>query len=325
MLSINPGQIVNERIIIRDGELSPEEMETKVRQLTRHGQITGRDEKLLEALRELNVLSLDHIDRLLWNSGVAQKTIYERMRKLARHHLVSSPRSPRNEMRAWGLEPSKVYALGALGRYWLGAAVNDARVPQYLKRDQILHDLLVAEFYVRAVEAALKRGEAWSLQWVGERGASFYPRSDQPPTIAPDGLGLLAQHQVDGPAMLPFFVEFDVSRQGHGRYSSDWGRKVVGYDRFAGSQWRAHPALGNLPEFPAVLVITHGAERILNLAAAIAEKRKSPVIYYLALWQDLPPDGDLFAAPVWLVIAPDGRLIGCEPEARQSLIVVEQA
>jgi hypothetical protein len=155
-------------------------------------------------------------------------------------------------------------ALGPLGQLWLTDEVDGGYKPRHFKRNQVLHDLLVSELAARMSETATRRGPGWAFSWAGESAASFYPNEYDPPLVAPDGLGVLRRQQ----AVLPFFVEVDAGRQGHGRYSSDWGRKLVGYDRFVSSRWRAHPELGHLPAFPVVLVVTRGAERLLNLARA---------------------------------------------------------
>ena len=307
-----------ERIYARQPEAEPDlaSLREQLKQLMQRGRLTSRDERLLEYLAELSVLSLEQVGRLLWPAEATTKTVYERLRKLANHRLLSCPRTPRAEMRDWGLQLGKVYALGPLGQLWLTDEVDGGYKPRHFKRNQVLHDLLVSELAVRMSETATRRGPGWAFSWAGESAASFYPNEYDPPLIAPDGLGVLRRQQ----AVLPFFVEVDAGRQGHGRYSSDWGRKLVGYDRFVSSRWRAHPELGHLPAFPVVLVVTHGAERLLNLARAIIDKRKQPVIYYLALWDDLLDAGDLFAAPIWTVVTAEG-IVGEQPEERQPLII----
>ena len=159
--------------------------------------------------------------------------------------------------------------------------------------------------------------------WVGEKGASFYKDEHSPPIIAPDGLGILTQTSPEGEAKLPFFIEVDASREAHGRFSHDWGRKVVGYDRFFNGPWQQHPALQALTEFPVVLVITHGATRLLNLAKSIAEKRKKPIVYYLTQWQHWYEVDDGFAAPIWAAISPKGEIIGYERADRMPLLPSE--
>lgn len=291
--------------------------------LSSRGGITERDERLLEYLRELNVLSLYQVHRLLF-SEAKPRTAYLRLSVLARHRLVGSARIPRNGMTAWGLPVGKVYSLGVGGRLWLKEEVNDEYVARYLKRDQVLHDLLVAEVCVRLVEATLRRGESWSLTWAGERSASFFRHGDDiKPLIAPDGLAIVRQRRPGGKAAsLPFFVEVDASRESHGRPSSDWGRKVIGYDQFRGTndEWKSHPQLGSLPGFPLVAVITHGGQRLLNLAGAINEHRRQQVVYYLALWEDLLAGEDILTVPAWLVVMPDGQILGEAPEQRQPLL-----
>jgi hypothetical protein len=229
-------------------------------------------------------------------------------------------------MKARGLPVRKVYALGPAGKLWLKEEVNNLSVPRYLKRDQVLHDLLVAEFFLRLTEAALRRGEAWSITWAGERSASYYERPGVPgpPTIAPDGFGVVRQQRGNQVATLPFFLEMDVSRDAHGKLSSDWGRKIVGYDRFMAGKWKEHPELGGLDSFPLVAVITHGRRRLLNLAGAIGKHRQQPVIYYLTLWEDVVANDDPLLATIWVVVSAEDGLIGEDPQDRQSLLPVSR-
>ena len=292
-------------------------------QLIERGSLTERDEQLLEYLRETYVLSLDQVQRLLWPLA-SPVTAYNRLQYLQRHHLLAAARIPREGMEERRLPVGKVYALGEAGRLWLRQGV-DGRHPGYLKRDQVLHDLMIAEILVRLKEAVRRRGKEWSLAWAGEQAAAFVEPGHDNPTARPDGLAVLQQRRGDKVAVLPLFVEMDVGREPHGRPSSDWGRKVIGYDRFYGGDWRSHPRLNNLPIFPMVVVITHGEQRLLNLAKAIAEHRKQPVTYYLAHWPDLRPTGapandDILSAPAWMIVPPIGEPIGAERTARQPLV-----
>ncbi len=294
-----------------------------INELARNGRVTSRDEHLLELLREVSVLSLDQVRRLLWGEA-KEKTAYDRLSFLLNKHLLASARVPRSGMKAWSLPVRKVYALGPGGRLWLKEEVSSGPAPRYLKRDQVLHDLLAAEVFIRLSEAVLRRGETWSLSWAGERMASYFPKVDTAPLIAPDGLGIVRQQRGEKVATLPFFVEMDAGREAHGRPSSDWGRKINGYDRFMAGQWVQHPELGDLEHFPLVAVITHGHQRLLNLASAISEHRQQPVIYYLALWLDLLAAKDVLTAPIWVIVPPEGEIIGRERKQRQALLPVSR-
>jgi len=300
-----------------------QKIKASLAELIEQGRITNRDEQLLEYLAELNVLSLDQIRRLLWPQA-REATAYNRLYFLARHYLLSRARIPAGEMKEWGLPVRTVYSLGPGGWLWLRQEVNQSLASRHLRREQVLHDLLNAEIYVRLVEAARARGAAWSVTWAGEAAASCYVSNrDKSPLLVPDGLGVIRQQRGDQVAVLPFFIELDRSREAHGRPSSDWGRKVHGYDRFAGSDWKLQPQLGSLPEFPLVTVITHGAQRLLNLAQAIVKHRQEAVTYCLALWPDLVAnDLDILAAPAWLTITAGGQVFGREREQRESLITV---
>lgn len=314
-----------DRIYTPRGEesLDLQVLQAAIDQLARTGRVTDRDERLLELLREVSVLSLDQVRRLLW-SGAREKTAYDRLSFLLKQHLLASARVPRSGMKKWGLPVRKVYALGPGGRLWLREEVGNGYVPRYLKRNQVLHDLLAAEVFVRLSESVFRRGPAWSLSWAGERMSSYFERNDLAPIIAPDGLGVVRQQRGDGSlASLPFFIEMDAGREAHGRLSSDWGRKVVGYDRFIGGDWSRHVELTNLGVFPLVAVITHGGQRLLNLVASITEKRRQPVIYYLALWQDLMTSDDVLIAPAWVIVPPEGEIVGRERKKRRPLLPIK--
>jgi hypothetical protein len=299
--------------------------------LARRGRITDRDEELLEYMRELNVLSLNQAHRLLFTAA-KQKKAYNRLWFLTRQYLLADARTPFTDMRAWGLPPGKVYTLGAGGRLWLKEEV-DAQPARHLNRHQVLHDLLTAELYVRLAEAARRRGPEWRLTWAGESQAGFFEAQQSQsaaavPVVSPDGLAIIRQQRTSGgAAYLPLFIELDAGREAHGRPSSDWGRKITGYDRFFSAErqkgrreWMFHPMLQDLPPFPYVTVITHGEQRLLNLAGAISQHRREAVVYYLALWTDLLAGEDILTAPVWAVVTPDGQIVGEAREQRQPLL-----
>jgi len=304
----------------REAGLDRQALRRSLAELAGRGRLTNRDEKLFEYLRELRVLSLDQVRRLLWPQG-KEATAYNRLYFLTRQQLLSDARVPLTEMRQWGLAGRKVYALGPGCWMWLHEEVNQRISQRHLRREQVLHDLLVAEVYVCLLEAIRTRGQSWTISWAGEEAASFYNRGDTP-VIAPDGLTIISQQQGDKIATLPLFIELDKGREAHGRPSSDWGRKVGGYNRFFAGEWQQHPQLDNLPVFPQVAVITHGAQRLLNLAQAIKKHNQEPVVYRLALWEDLMGCEDPLTAPVWLIVTEGGKLIGQEPGQRQPLLVV---
>lgn len=313
----------------RYGKIDKQRLREELAARAKSGSITVRDERLLEYLRELHVLSLDQIHRLLWRKA-KPVTAYNRLSQLMRYQLVSSARLPDREMAEWSLVGRNAYALGIGGWMWLREEVNPDIIGRSLRREQVLHDLLVAEIFVRLIEAAPPRGPQWRVIWAGEEAASFYHESSHPArdngkkevqaVIAPDGLAIIQQRQEETVASLPMFIELDKGREAHGRPSSDWGRKVGGYNRFYSSDWRMHPQLNDLPEFPVVGVVTHGPQRLLNLAQAIIKHRKEPVAYYLALWEDLLAGDDILSAPAWLMITPEGKVIGRERDSRQPLL-----
>jgi hypothetical protein len=291
------------------------------------GQVTTRDEGILEYLRELHVMSLGQIFELFWPAAKNPQTARNRLSTLIQYTRVSSARRvPSAEMKATGLEPGAVYALGVGGWLWLKENVNNSIMNRVLKREQVLHDLLVAQMCLNTMAAVQARGEAWQMTWAGEEAAAYYEpqRRDSntagPPLIAPDGLAVIRRQMGEQTAVMSLFVEMDTGREAHGRPSSDWGRKIQRYNEFIADRWQLHPQLADLPDFPSVAVITHGAQRLLNLAHAIQQYRKEPISYHLALWEDLVGVDDILSAPAWLVLTPDGKVIGQERRERRGFL-----
>ena len=315
-----------ERIqIAQAGRLEHAEARRIEGELLDKAMLTRRDRQMMWWLRELRVLSIDQIRRLMW-SGSTRKTVYNRLLDLSKHYVVGPSYTPRQDMQASGLHPSRVYGLGQVGRLLVKDfdTTGDNFVARYLKLDQTVHDLMVSELFTRMTEQTFQRGEGWRFSVFGERAASYYPPRSEAPLVAPDGLGVLVRIVEGEVITLPFFVEMDASREAHGAVSSDWGRKIVGYDRFYESKWRTeHPVLRRLnpKNFPVVLVITHGKRRMTNLAQAIIKKRQQGVVYYLARWkEDILPAADIFSAPVWMFINSKGELVGVDPDERKPLI-----
>jgi hypothetical protein len=295
----------------------------RLAELVEQGRITDRDEQLLEYLAELKVLSLEQVRRLLWPQA-KEATAYNRLYFLSRQQLLRRLRLPPNNMKAWGLPARVLYTLGLGGRLWLGQAVDAGPAGRHLPRAQALTSLLSAEIYVRLVEAVRARGEAWGVTWAGTEAASYYASDeDECPLVAPDSLVLVHRQQGDEAAVLPFFVELDQARQPDSRLSSNWGWKARSYDRLAGSDWQAHPMLGSLASFPPVAVITHCAERLLDLAETIDQHRRAAVTYYLAVWSDLIDSReDILAAPAWLAIAAEDQDSDRKQARREPLLTV---
>jgi hypothetical protein len=263
------------------------------------GAISQRDRLLLAWLAAVKLTSEAQLARHFWPQSTATAA-RRRLKQLTdKYRLLATVEVDPEAMTAWGLTPGPVYELSPLGRDWLqkvagGEPGYQSKPPQYL------HDLLVAEISVRLAEAAHRRGPGWSSDWFGEPAI----RPFAPPGLLPDGLGLL--RRPDGAPALAFFLELDASRESHGRPSSQIGRKIHDYDQYAAG-WERRPGPVLLPQFPPVLVVTHGAERLENLAAALRQHRRRPVAYGLALLADLLVGPDLPSTSAWRLLPADDR------------------
>jgi hypothetical protein len=281
--------------------------------LLARGALTQRDKRLLEYLREFKVMSLAQVRRLLWPQ-TTEWTAYLRLNLLARNHLLSRVRSPQADMAAWGLPPALVYALGPAGWLWLQGQAN---IPKWSwKRSRLVSALLSAELGVRLTEQTFQQGEQWALTIAGQAAAAVYAqRAAKRPLIAPDLLVVVSHQSGPGQVMrLPLLVEIDAARPAV-KSGTRWGRRVAGYNRLAAGNWRRYPLLAGLEQFPQVLVITHGTERLLNLIDETLTYRRAAVSYHLALWADVLAGRDILTDPIWLTLTPGQA----EPQWRQSL------
>ncbi len=261
-------------------------------------ELQERDIALLETVRDLTVISLNQIQRLFWPEAgreVARKRLSHLMNR--GQGWLTNFTVPKPEMQAAGLEPGKIYCLSKNGHSWFRN--QDCPPGNHPNPRQYLHDLLVTEIRVRLAEYA-RLGQGWTTSWHPDWRIAFHLRGADHPLFIPDGLGVLS-HQND--TRFSFFLELDFSREAHGRPSARFARKMRGYDTFLKKPWPDQPGMAGLPWFPPVLVITHGARRLENLANSIIRFRRGPVAYALARREELlTPTSKLLKTPVWHLI-----------------------
>lgn len=266
----------------------------RLAELARQGQITEREEALFEQLAELEVLSLDHIHRLLW-AEAEQVTAYQRLAWLVRHGCLQLVPLPPAEMAVLELAPGLVYRLGPGGRLWLkpGATLGRFRpLPQV----EVLERLRAAELYVRLVEAIRQRGSAWRLRWTGQAGLGGKRSLKGIPLLSPLGLGVLwpeAQPAGAGHAFFLYWGQVEV------RPNYVWTELVRRYDRWTQGHWSKQPYLHQVQIFPAVCLVLPTVPQRDYLAAFINRLRTQPVRYYLAAWPELVFWHDILDQPVW--------------------------
>ncbi len=253
--------------------------------------INDRDKNLMTWLAAVKIATEPQLARHFWPQ-TAPAAARRRVQQLtAKYRLLVPLEVEPDAMQARGLTPGPVYELSPLGRDWVRKVAGHD--PGYQSKPaQYLHDLLVAEISVRLAEAAFRRGPGWHSDWFGEPVI----RPFAPPGLLPDGLGHLRRS--DGSTELAFFLELDASRESHGRPSSQIGRKIGDYNRYA-KNWTRRPGPALLPHFPPILFITHGAQRLANLAEAIRGHRHWPVPYALTQIEALLAAPDLLTTPAW--------------------------
>ncbi|GAB4440449.1 MAG: hypothetical protein Kow0031_22400 [Anaerolineae bacterium] len=266
-------------------------------------ELQSRDIAVLTDLRSLTILSLDQIRRLHWPDA-SREICRKRLSRLMNHgeRWLANFTVPKPEMQAVGLQPGQVYHLSEAGRAWFR---DQERPPgKTYRQRQALHDLLISEWFVRLSELA--RAKQADLEWRADWQIRFYASQQaQRATLVPDGLAILTGLT---PQPIASFLELDFSREAHGRASSRIGRKIHGYDDYL-KQWPQHAGLDGLDYFPAVLFLTHGQQRLENLAAAILKHRRGKVAYALALTDQVYQADDPLTAPLWRLIPAHDRSV----------------
>lgn len=299
--------------------MSKSEMERWLFSLSERNALTSRDLQLLEYLSDLTVLSLDQIQRLAFNDA-SRETVRKRLSRLSHsYRLINRFHIPKYDMETRRLTYSKVYYLERTGHFWL--VLSEQYPGRAVKREQAIHDLLVAELRVRLEEARRKGCPGWTINWYGEYAARFFRhQKDDLPLLVPDALAVIRYPSGNTPSTFAFFLEADVSREGHGRPSSRIQRKISGYDTLF-THRENHELTRELACFPAVLFITSGEGRLQNLAEVILRHRREPIGYALALWSDLLTSPNWFEAPAWMLLPPGSpTAIGRARSERQALL-----
>jgi hypothetical protein len=265
--------------------------------------LQSRDIAVLTDLRSLTILSLDQLRRLHWPDA-SREICRKRLSRLMNHgqRWLANFTVPKPEMEAVGLQPGQVYHLSESGQAWFR---HQERPPgKTYRQRQALHDLLISEWFVRLSE--LTRARQADLEWRADWQIRFCASQQaQRATLVPDGLAILTDLT---PQPIASFLELDFSREAHGRPSSHIGRKIHGYDNYL-EQWPQHAGLDGLDYFPAVLFLTHGQQRLENLAAAILKHRRGKVAYALALTEQIYQTDDPLTAPLWRLIPAHDRSV----------------
>ena len=188
-------------------------------------------------------------------------------------------------MAAAGLEPCQVYTLGSVGEQVLALTWEKTRKElNYTRRyavgrgaPLIMHDLMVAEFFVRANEQVGQMPDC-DMQWGNERMAAIYdkPRTKSKPPeelVRPDGWWLLRQKG----KVHYFFLEMD-------RGNTRWPKKANSYEK----AYQRMVALGK-DSFATVLnVVPHNQQG--RVVSWLTDGRRQ-VRHLVLEWPDLLTSG----------------------------------
>ncbi|GAB4432940.1 MAG: hypothetical protein Kow0031_14410 [Anaerolineae bacterium] len=256
------------------------------------GQITERDDALLEYLSGLEALTLDQARRLLWPE-TSPVVVYQRLGRLARHHLLQRVEAP-PELQRWGLTAGPVYEMGPGGQLWRQprATLNWG---QRLTLAQRGRRLLAAEVVTRLLAAVRWRADLLQLSWISpaELRAST-PRGVRkiPPA---DGLTRFAGGSFTPPAILWHLGALSVNVAATPR----WAEIIKEYDYLPREKWQQHRAFAGLATFPLVAIIAPDVPQRAALLELFQAKQRGRFITCLATWPDILAASNLLTAPIW--------------------------
>jgi hypothetical protein len=197
--------------------------------------ITGRDRQLLQLLDDHQVLTTDHITRLLF---IAPRTTRHRLAELLGLGLLDRFRFARS---GGGTDPYH-WVLGYQGQRFQAAVHGEPeptarasrqRIARLSANPRLSHLLLVNEFFVRLAEHARRRPEAFLDRWWSEQGSKQFKSSKV--VINPDGHGLWTRNETTA----GFWLEADTGTEPLTRVLS----KLDGYRRFAAGGGPRYPVL----------------------------------------------------------------------------------
>ncbi len=246
--------------------------------LGRAGWLTGRDDLLLRTVQEVGALTLGQARRLCWMEASAV-VAYQRLTKLRGWGLLrSTPLPP--DMANWGLGPGPIYQLGPAGQLWLSPT---ATLDWQGRRGNWLEPLLGAELLTRLVT------DRSGLTWSGPAAAQSQWNLEPPVTGAAHWAGGTVIFHLAG-LIQPHL---------------DWAELSRGFDR---------AVRGGRQSLPPVAILLRDGVMVSLVSELLDQRRRGPVTYLLAVWADLAGAGDLWAAPLWRQLPPEG-----EPVGRQSL------
>ncbi len=272
--------------------LTREKVGIELARLAVTGQITERDDALLEYLSGLEALTLEQAQRLLW-PGTSPVVTYQRLGRLARHHLLQRVEAP-PEVSRWGLTPSPVYELGPGGQLWRQprAALNWG---QRLTLAQRGRRLLAAEVVTRLLEAVRRRADLLQLSWGSPaelRASTARGVRKIPPA---DGLTRFAGGSSTPPAILWHLGALS----GNVATTPRWAEIINDYDYLPRDKWQKHHPLTGLAAFPLVAIIAPDAPQRAALLELFQARQRGRFTTCLATWSDILAASNLLTASIW--------------------------
>lgn len=259
-----------------DGRNRPTDSDSprqRAKKLLENGEITVRDEKILETLLGVGLMTTDQIQRLFWPQDTSSRrytlnrlrqlgmgTPRTRGKKLLTHSTTFMP-----HLRSIHLPPGHVFGLSEAGqeviaiRHGLRSRTlvpYDDEYYSLLQKNRLFkHHIQTSEIYVRLKLKARELGVG--LEWINEMGVMI--RDGKQEVARPDGFARL----YNGKVQTGLFIETD-------RGNTNWRKKMETYETAQlYGDWRYVTGLDTFPVIACVMPTQRSVDRIGQLVREV--------------------------------------------------------
>ncbi|MCP4422986.1 MAG: hypothetical protein GY803_00695 [Chloroflexi bacterium] len=258
----------------------------RAKKLLENGEITVRDEKILETLLGVGLLTTDQIQRLFWpDDRIDKHQTLRRLRLLGAgspktrgKHILTRSTKFMPHLRSIHMMPGHVFGLSDAGqevvaiRHGLRSrslVPYDDEYYSLLQQNHLLkHHIQTSEIYVRLKLKARELG--WGMKWINEMGVII--RDGKLEAVRPDGFAKL----YDENERIGIFIETD-------RRGTNWRRKMEAYE--SAQLYGDWQRVTGLDVFPVIACVMPSQRSIARVGQLVQETNPTPTFVFKP-WTD---------------------------------------
>jgi hypothetical protein len=258
----------------------------RAKKLLENGEITVRDEKILETLIGVGLLTTDQVQRLFWPQDADNRRYtLNRLRQLGTgtpkvrgKHILTRSTAYMSHLRSIHLPPGQVFGLSEAGQEVIATRHGlrsrtlvpyDDEYYSLLQQNRLFkHHIQTSEIYVRLKVKA--RELDWGMAWINEMGVII--REGKVEAVRPDGFAKID----NGSDRIGIFIETD-------RRNTNWRKKIEAYETAQlYGDWRR---VTGLDVFPMIACVMPSQRSVVRVGQLVQEANPTPTFVFKA-WSD---------------------------------------